>query len=304
MNEIDYLALDGHALRLFLAVLQEGSVTEAAERLGMTQSAVSHALKKLRHIARDPLFVRSGRNIVATAHARALAEPARQLLDAMKALASGAQFDPAAARWALTIAANDFQRDLLLPALYRRLSAASASVSLRVIPSALPGAELLRDARCDLVITPHPPSATDVMQKRLLQDSYVCFHDPAMRVAPANEAEYLTARHVTVVYPDEERLNLDKRLEAGGWRREIAISVPNFDGVAAFLRGSTLLASLPRLFAPRLVGMASSPIPINTMPPGLALLPMYLVWHRRFHLDPAHVWLRQQVEAVAEAVMR
>jgi len=76
MKEIDHLALDGHALELFLAVLEEGSVTAAATRLGLTQSAVSHALNKLRRIAGDPLFAKSGRGIVATAHAQALAKGA------------------------------------------------------------------------------------------------------------------------------------------------------------------------------------------------------------------------------------
>ncbi|MBL8492512.1 MAG: LysR family transcriptional regulator, partial [Rhodocyclaceae bacterium] len=95
MNEIDYLSLDGKILRLFLAVLEEGSVTAAAQRLGLTQSAVSHGLERLRAVAGDPLFVKSGRGIVATAHAELLAEQARQLLDGMKAFSSGASFAPA-----------------------------------------------------------------------------------------------------------------------------------------------------------------------------------------------------------------
>src|SRR3990172_2614702 len=118
MKKIDQLALDGHALRLFLAVLNEGSVTAAAARLGLTQSAVSHALQKLRDIDGDPLFVKSGRGIIATAHARSLAQQARALLDAMKVFASGASFDASTARLAFTIAANDFQRVLLLPPLF------------------------------------------------------------------------------------------------------------------------------------------------------------------------------------------
>src|SRR5205814_5676528 len=87
MNKIDHLALDGHALELFLAVLEEGSVTAAATRLGLTQSAVSHALNKLRRIVGDPLFAKSGRGIVATAHALTLAAKARALIDEMRSFA-------------------------------------------------------------------------------------------------------------------------------------------------------------------------------------------------------------------------
>ena len=102
MKEIDHLALDGHALALFLAVLEEGSVTAAATRLGVTQSAVSHGLKKLRRIVGDPLFAKSGRGIVATAQAQALATKARALIDEMRSFAGGMTFDPATAQVSLT----------------------------------------------------------------------------------------------------------------------------------------------------------------------------------------------------------
>ena len=123
MKEIDHLALDGHALELFLAVLEEGSVTAAATRLGLTQSAVSHGLNKLRRIVGDPLFAKSGRGIVATAHAQALATKARALIDEMRSFAGGVTFDPATAQVSLTIAANDFQRDLLLPRFFGHVAA-------------------------------------------------------------------------------------------------------------------------------------------------------------------------------------
>ncbi|MFI5011163.1 MAG: LysR family transcriptional regulator [Hyphomicrobiales bacterium] len=306
MNKIDHLALDGHALKLFLVVLEEGSVTAAATRLGMTQSAVSHSLRKLRRILRDPLFVKAGRGIVATAHARALSEQARQLLDELQAFSRGAEFDPSSARLSLTIAANDFQRDLLLPALFRRVEAVAQPMRLRVIPSELPTAEMLRENRCDLLISPRPPTGIDVLQKRLLRDRYRCFYDPAMRPAPRTSADYLAARHVTVVYTDNERLNFDKRLEAAGMVRDIAVSVPSFSGIPAFLRGSRMLASMPGLMGPRLMrDFAGAPIPLDgRLPPSLCDLPLYIAWHRRFQFDPAHAWLRGLVIEVAAEILR
>jgi len=297
MSKIDHLDLDGHALALFLAVLEEGSVTSAARRLGVTQSAVSHGLQKLRRVIRDPLFAKSGRGIVATAHAHALGADARALLDAMKAFGSGASFDPATAQLSITIAANDFQRDLLLPALVRRVTAAVQDFTLRVIPSQSPSPLMLRDNRCDLLITPVPPVGIDIVQKRLLQDHYVCFYDPAARPPPAGRAQYLAARHITVVYTDNERLDFDRRLGASGIVRDIAISVPSFTGVPAFLRGSNLLASMPSLFGADLMrDFASVRIPLAGAG-ALAALPMYMVWHQRFQKDPAHSWLRAQLEA-------
>lgn len=302
MSKIDYSALDGHILRLFLAVLEEGSVTAAAARLGVTQSAVSHGLDKLRAIVADPLFVKSGRGIVATAHAHSLAARAHELLDGMKTFAQGAAFDAATARLSLTVAANDFQRDLLLPPLLARVSAQTARIDLRVIPSGLPSGEILREGRCDLLITPRPPVATDVFQRLLFRDRYVCFYDAGKRAAPRNPAAYFKARHITVVYPDNERLEFDRRLAAKKIARDIAVEVPSFYGVPAFLQGTDLLASMPSLLrAGMMKPFAQAAIPLKD---GVTDLPMYMVWHQRFQTDPAHMFLRGELERTTHAVIR
>jgi hypothetical protein len=191
-------------------------------------------LNKLRRIARDPLFAKSGRGIVATAHAQALAAKARALIDEMRSFAGGVDFEPVLAQLSLTIAANDFQRDLLLPRFFRHVTAQVKSLTLRVIPSQSPSPAMLRENRCDLLISPLPPSGVDIVQKRLLRDHYVCYYDPRKRAAPASRGAYLAARHVTVVNTDNERLDFDRRLAASGLHRDIAISVPSFSGVPAF----------------------------------------------------------------------
>ena len=96
MSAIDHSDIDGRLLQLLLAVTEERSVTRAAVRLDVTQSAVSHQLDRLRAITGDPLFVKSGRGIVPTARAEALALQARRLLDELRAFAQGGSFDPAA----------------------------------------------------------------------------------------------------------------------------------------------------------------------------------------------------------------
>jgi DNA-binding transcriptional LysR family regulator len=305
MSDFDHLALDGHALQLFLAVLEEGSVTRAASRLGLTQSAVSHGLTRLRAIAGDPLFVKSGRGIVATAHARALADRAHQLLDAMKDFARSAPFDPAASRLSLTIAANDLQRDLLLPQVLARMAEAVERVSLRVVPSGLPTAEMLRENRCDLLITPRPPAGTDILQRRLFEDRYVCFYDPAMRGPPDRDA-YLAADHATVLYAENEKLEFDRRLEARTVARDMVVSVPHFSSVPVFLRGTRMLATLPSLLArSTMAGFAQAPVPLpELLAEGVERLPMYLAWHRRNQLDPAQAWVRDIIIDVATQTVR
>ena len=305
MSDIDYTALDGRSLRLFLAVLEEKSVTAAAERLGVTQSAVSHTLEKLRAIMQDPLFVKSGRGIVATAHAQALAERAQTLLDDMKAFTAGARFEPAGTTALFTVAANDFQRDLLLPGFFRGARRAAPGVRLRVIPSGAPSADLLRENRCDLVITPIPPTGADIIQKRLLRDRFACFYDPRARAAPASLADYVAARHVAVVFDNYDKLEFDKALDAHGIRRADVVTVANFSGVPVFLRGTDLLATVPSLLRTELMrefaiadyAFAGGDLADHTE------LRMYMVWHRRNHLDPAHCWLRATLEEVAQATV-
>lgn len=94
MRQIDGSQLDGRLLQLLLAVLETGSVTAAAQRLGVTQSAVSHLLDKLRAITGDRLFVRQGRGIAPTAHALALQDPARELLRQMQQFGRGPALTP------------------------------------------------------------------------------------------------------------------------------------------------------------------------------------------------------------------
>lgn len=300
MNKIDGSQLDGRLLQLLLGVLEAGSVTGAAQRLGVTQSAVSHGLERLRAITGDALFVKSGRGIVATARAEALAQPARELLGAMQRFALHGAFDPARWEGTLTVAANDFQRDLLLPALAARLRAQAPGLALRVIPSGVPRLEMLRNDECQLVISPRPPEGSDILQQRLFQDHWRVFYDPAVRQPPASRKAYLAAGHATVVYEPRRGLDLDQRLEAAGIRRRFAVMVPEFSALPAFVRGTDLLATVPGLLAhSSMAGLASCepPVPCPAMP-------MYALWHARHQHDPAHRWLREQLMAAVEPAFR
>jgi DNA-binding transcriptional LysR family regulator len=265
--DASHLDLDGRLLKLLVVLIEEGSITRAAERLDTTQSAVSHLLAKLRRIVGDPLFVKAGRGVVATAHAVELAGRARTLLDGMHAFAGSGAFDPAAFEGEFVIAANELQRDLLLPPLLARLRSAA-------------------------------PQTGDILQRRLFEDHHVCFYDSSVRTAPATLDEYLEAEHLTVVYETRGPLDIDRHLAKHGIKRRFVALVSNFSGIPPFLRNSPYLVTLPSLLGAELLrGFAGVPPPLPCPP-----LPMYLVWHRRDHLNPAHRWLRGQVDAVVEGI--
>lgn len=300
MNNFDYLDLDGRLLRLLIAVHEEGSVTRAAQRLGVTQSAVSHMLDKLRGIVGDPLFVKSGRSVVATAQAGELVAQARDLLDRLHLFSSKAAFTPATLERTLTIAANDLQRDLLLPALFALLKEEAPGLSLRVIPSNIPSAELLRSDRCQLAISPRPPEGADILQRRLFDDRYAVFYDPAVRPAPADLADYLAAEHITVVYEPQRNLDIDDHLQAKGIARRFAVCVAGFAGIKPFLKGSSYLATLPhRLGANQLAGFSQAATPF-----ACPEMPMYAIWHQRYQHDPMMRWLLDKLYLVSAGIAK
>ncbi len=294
MSKPDHSDIDGRLLQVLLAVFEERSVTRAAQRLDVTQSAVSHQLDRLRDIVGDALFVKSGRGIVATARAEALAARARRLLDEMHAFANAGAFDPAAFDGVVTIAANDLQRDLLLPLLLRHARVRAPGLSLRIVPSGVPSAEMLRDEHCQLLITPRPPDASDIMQVRLLEDRYLVYHDGAARAPPRSLADYLCAEHLTVQYEPRRRLDIDQWIAERGHRRRFAATVPGFAGIAAFLRGSRFLATLPGLLRANLLRGFAVAEPPFACPP----MPMYAVWHLRHQSDAMHQWLRGELQRI------
>jgi len=296
---LDPLDLDGHLLELLLAVLEEGSVTRAAERLGVTQSAVSHGLVRLRRICGDELFVKSGRGIAPTALAAELAGRARQLIDDLRAFGRAAGFDPARLVQTFTIAANDLQRDLLLPPLLRRLRAAAPGVTLRVLPSNAPQPSLLRDEGCHLVVTPRPPQGSDIFQKRLFEDRHVVFYDPAHTQPPRTQAAWLAAEHVSVLYDGRRGLHFDEWLLSEGLQRPLVAAVPGMAALASLVRGGPWIATAPSLLAEgALRGLGVAELPFAAPP-----LRMYAVWHLRHQADPVMRWLRAELEAVVTEVL-
>ncbi len=294
MSGIDHSDIDGRLLQALLAVVEERSVTRAALRLDLTQSAVSHQLDRLRAITGDALFVKSGRGIVPTARAEALAVQARRLLDELRAFAQAGSFDPAAFKGTVTIAANELQRDLLLPLLLHHARVRAPLLSLRIVPSGVPTAEMLRDGECLLAITPRPPDAADVVQRRLFDDRYLVYYDAQARRPPQSLDDYLAAEHVCVHHETRGRLEIDRFIDERGIRRRFAVTVAGFSGVGPFLRRSDFVATLPGLLRASLLRGFATVAPPFPCPPN----PMFMAWHQRHQADAMHRWLREELLAI------
>lgn len=291
MREQDYLRLDGKALHYFLVVYEEGSVSRAAERLGTSQSAVSHILDKLRDIVGDPLFVRAGRGIAPTSGALALAEKARASLDSLRDLTVMGEFDPEQTKQHFSIATNDYQRDYLLPNFFQNVRSDAPGMTFGVIPTYYSDLAMLREDRCQLMIVPQPPSATDIVQRRLLTDRYICYYDAECREAPATVEDYLSAQHVVIMLSGYNRLPVDKMIDDMGLKRDVFLSLPNFAGALEFIRGTDLIATLPSLMSETSnLGVANCPPPFD-----LPDFDIFMLWHERYHSSPSHRWMRNML---------
>lgn len=296
MKNIDFLSLDGRSLRTFLIVLEEKSISKAAARLGVTQSAVSHLLDKLRLTLGDPLFVRAGRGIAPTERAISLREPIQTVLDGLKSLTDERVFDASLGQLDYVIGANDFQRDLIFPGLLKRLQCQGIDALFRFIPAGIPASHLLRQARCQLLVTPFPPEGPDIYQLRLFDDSICCFYDSDCRSAPSSLDDFIASEYIEVRFEDDESAMKIIQSDAHFELKPPRISVPNFSALPAFLRGSQLISIVPSLMGEvTLNGFESAPLPFDTSP-----MTMYMAWHRRDHHDPAHQWLRNSIKDFVE----
>jgi DNA-binding transcriptional LysR family regulator len=302
MRKSNTLDLDGRILRTFLAILEHSSVSIAAEDLNVTQPAVSHALAKLRRILDDPLFVRSGTGLTPTSTAIALKQPVQKVLDGLRALADHRPFDPASEHMHFVIAANDMQRDLVFPQLVRELRSEGFSVEFEFIPSGHPTLSMMRDAKCDLALTPVPPEAPDLRQESLFSGTMVCFYDADEQDPPGSWEEFCRAEHLGVKFA-EGHVSLDvlHAIERGIDKSRIRrpqISVPNFNAIPLFIKGSRLIATeLDLMQLETLKSLDSAPLPFESEP-----VTVFMVWHDRGTNDPAHIWLRRRIQRIAGEV--
>jgi DNA-binding transcriptional LysR family regulator len=148
---------------------------------------------------------------------------------------------------------------------------------------------MLRAQDCQLVISPRPPDASDILHRRLFTDRYRVFFDAAVRSAPRSRNTYEAAQHVTVVYQGQRPLDIDNGLKAQGVSRQFVTTLSSFSGIASFIKGTERLATLPGLLSRGLLqGLADAPVPVKTPE-----MPMYAIWHVRHQHDPVHTWLRQ-----------
>ncbi len=290
--------LDLNLFRVFDVVLRERNLTRAAEVLFLSQSAVSHALARLREQLGEPLFVREGRGVAPTAFAERLAPEIREALALFEqAVHRRRGFDPRRDVGHFTVAMNDVLEPSILPLLVARLR--EQAPQIRISSVRLDRARLERDlasGRLDLSIDVEQQMGADLKRASLLKDTFCVVSQRRRRL---DVAKYMAARHVTV---SSRRTGLaveDLVLSRLGYQREVVVRCQHYEAAFQLVAGSDLLLTMPRRRATALHALLGNhllPMPLS-LPP----LELHVYWHRKAEADPRNRWLRGELLALAKA---
>src|SRR5450432_1294609 len=291
---------DLNLLLAFDILMTERSVSLAAEKLGVTQPAVSHTLKRLRTLFGDNLFVRGPNGMQPTSRALALYPQVRDVLAGIHSLLSSTtEFDASKSSRTFRLSMSDAMSVEALPFIIRRIRRTDPNIDI-VITTSGPqeSCHRLAEDTIDLAIGVFPHLQNDLISRELYRDTLICIADKGNRRLKNGRLDlqsYLESPHVTVGPNRDTGIQLDEILRAMGITRRIVAAVPHYLSVPSLIQGTDLVAHTRR----RLLsvfrstkGLVIFPVPIPMKVPDLVFIEL---WHKRYDGDPGHRWLRDLV---------
>ena len=294
---MSFRTLDLNLLKVFEALMTEGSVTRAANALCMTQPAVSNALARLRDSLDDPLFVRAGNGVIPTQRAAVLWSELGEALDRMRGALDAEAFDPARATMEFSLSMSDYIAGIVLPPLFGRLEQSAPRARARRAQHAAgnPGTagrepRRLRAQR----LRQRSPVPGHIRSRSLWLVEYACFmrHDhPLAGMKRLSTRAFLSARHVDVSLGGQTLPSYDMYLSARGLSRDVAALVNHYNVAYEMLRHTDLIAVLPLhlgALTPHAPYLRAVPLPMHAPPRTITLF-----WHQRNDTVPAQRWLRR-----------
>lgn len=302
IDHADLAGIDLNLLVVLDALLQESSVTRAAGRVGLSQSAVSHALKRLRELLGDPLLLRTAQGMVPTPRARLLLAPVHQAVGQVQSvLAPPKSFEPKESIQSFTLSMQDTAQAGLLPELIARVRREAPRVRLQVHPG-IGGlqANELETGNLDLALAIDPVLPHGFHGDPVFEITYVSIvrtRHPKVksRLTPEvfSQLSHVAALRDGVIEPDLETI-----FAAHSMKLHLALVLPSLLPVPWIIARSNLVATFPET----LLGLLPADFPVERHEPPLPIEPasVVLVWHERTHYDPAHQWLRGVVKQTCQ----
>jgi DNA-binding transcriptional LysR family regulator len=291
-------------LNLLLALdvlLADGSVAGAARRLGLSASAMSRTLTRLRETTGDPLLVRAGRGMVLTPHAEALRQRTQNAVHEARAVLRPSTEEPdfSTLQRTFTIRANDGFVDAFGAPLIAAATAVAPHVCLRFAPKPEKTAAYLRDGSADLEIGVLGSMGPEVRVQALFRDRFVGAvrtGHPLATKRKVTAERYIAFGHVVTSKHGRTNGPVDEALAALRLKRTIVAVVPSFPAALAVARNSDLIALVPSSLANGQISSVN--IHAFELPVKTEQITVSQMWHPRLEVDPVHRWLRQLVLSV------
>lgn len=298
-------ALDLNLLVALDALLSEAHVGRAAMRIGLSQPAASHALRRLREIMDDPLLVRVGARMELTPRAQALRAPLTQALDQLRGLFVAESFDPATSARRFALMMPDHVVDLVMPPLVERVGAQAPRVRLDAAPWRGPASMTAELARAiDLVIACTGEAFAGFHRQRLFADTEAIAvrHDHPDGARLKRREAFVDARHVAVVGRGQREDPVDAWLREKGIERRIALVVPGYLQALHIVARTDLVAFVPR----RLIEMLAGPLSLAAVAPPIdpGTYEEFMFHPTRAQVDPGSIWLRNLVIEIGRGLDR
>lgn len=304
IHGMNLASLDMNLLVALDALLGEASVSRAAQRIGLSQPAMSHALARLRDIVGDPLLVRVGARMELTARAEDLRAPLAEALEQVRSLFATNGFDPGTSTRRFALAIPDLVVDLLMPPLVERVAASAPSVRLDVVPWQAPSAATTDEfsRSIDLVLSCKADAYPGFHRQKLYtdKDALAVRRGHPMGQRLNRLATFLEARHVAVVSHGQRLDMIDEWLLPAGVERRIALAVPSYFQALRMAARTDLVAFVPS----RLIAALARPLSLVAVAPPLdpGVDEQFMFHPVKAHNDPGSIWLRTIVRDIARGL--
>jgi DNA-binding transcriptional LysR family regulator len=295
MHEIDLGRLDLNLLVTFEVLMTEGSVTRAAQRLGRTQSAVSHSLARLREQVGDPLLVRIGSGMAPSPFAQDLIEDVRPILRRIeRIIAPPEPFEAATSTRAFRLAIADFA-PTLLPRVISEVRRSAPGVSVEWLAPSVQTMSAIAEGQLDLALVTSSAAVPEGVQRTAAGDLHSVTFARKGHPAIASWGAEAWSRwpHVQVQLGERGKSDVDRAADELGVKRTIGASVPNFSQIPALLAQTDMLATMTPLVmdgAMERYGLRALQAPIPIRPTSFSF-----VWSFRLANDPGSRWFRTLV---------
>ncbi|MEE3701386.1 LysR family transcriptional regulator [Mannheimia haemolytica] len=295
----DIRTLDFNLLKAFVVLLDECNVSRAAQRLSITQPAMSGILNRLRESFNDPLFVRVQHGMQPTDRALQLGQTARNILQDISSMLQPPILEPEHLNMTLRIAAMDYVQQIIALPLILRLRRLAPNVKVALLPVQGQNIKtLFEQNKIDLALVSRQHLSTDTLKTVLYEERYVCAMSKThpMAQTPLSLDQFCNLPFAMLSYNGREFSGAtDLALQKIGLQRKVMVSVNHISLLPQLLQGSDLVAVLPERLAKTLPNVYLQPPPIE-----VEGFTMMMAWHERTEQDTAHRWLREVLQGVVK----